>query len=111
MMKIAIFAFNPIRFQAPFNTEDRHVLKYYKSPFVIFGNIVWMVLFGWEIFLFHLVLALIQALTIVGIGNAFHQLQIAQVALCPFGRVIIPKVLPERPVKPGQVQNGQVMQV
>lgn len=109
ILKIAWFALDPIRFQAPFNKEDRRILHYYKSPFVILANVVWAVLFGWGLFLFHMVLALIQALTIFGIGNALKNFQISLVALFPFGRVILPQIAPERPVREQQVTDPEMV--
>lgn len=49
-------------------------------------NLVWLVLFGWEIAVGHLVSALVLALTIVGIPFAQQHLKLVPLALLPFGR-------------------------
>jgi uncharacterized membrane protein YccF (DUF307 family) len=49
-------------------------------------NIVWLILFGWEIALAHLVHAGILAITIIGIPFALQHLKLVPVALLPLGR-------------------------
>jgi uncharacterized membrane protein YccF (DUF307 family) len=49
-------------------------------------NIVWLLLFGWEIAIGHLVSALLLAVTIVGIPFAKQHLKLVPLALFPFGR-------------------------
>jgi len=49
-------------------------------------NVVWLVLFGWEIALAHLVSALILAITIIGLPFAKQHLKLVPLALFPFGR-------------------------
>ena len=49
-------------------------------------NIIWLVLFGWEIAIGHLVSALILAITIVGLPFAKQHLKLFPLALFPFGR-------------------------
>lgn len=52
-------------------------------------NIVWLILFGWEIALAHLASALVLAITIVGLPFARQHLKLVPLALFPFGREII----------------------
>jgi uncharacterized membrane protein YccF (DUF307 family) len=47
-------------------------------------DILWAVLFGWEIALAHLAGALILALTIIGIPLALQHVKLVPVALLPF---------------------------
>lgn len=47
-------------------------------------DIIWVVLFGWEIALAHLISAGILAITIVGIPFAMQHLKLIPVALFPF---------------------------
>lgn len=54
----------------------------------LIGNIIWIILFGWEICVMHLVTALIFGVTIVGIPFAVQHFKLAQVALIPFGTEI-----------------------
>ncbi len=49
-------------------------------------NILWAVLFGWEIAVAHLVHAAILALTIVGLPFARQHLKLIPLALFPFGK-------------------------
>ncbi len=52
---------------------------------VIF-NIIWLVLFGWEIALAHLLSAIVLAITIIGIPFAKQHIKLIPLALFPFGR-------------------------
>jgi uncharacterized membrane protein YccF (DUF307 family) len=52
---------------------------------VIF-NIVWLVLYGWELALGHLVCALLLAVTIIGLPFAKQHLKLLPLSLWPFGR-------------------------
>jgi len=49
-------------------------------------NVIWLVLFGWEIAVAHLLHALLLAITIVGIPFARQHLKLVPLALFPFGR-------------------------
>jgi uncharacterized membrane protein YccF (DUF307 family) len=51
---------------------------------VIF-NVIWLVLFGWEIALLHLSAAAILAITILGIPFALQHIKLIPMALFPFG--------------------------
>ena len=46
-------------------------------PYTIAANVVWAALLGWQFMVFHLALALVQALSVVGIGTALTNLQLA----------------------------------
>jgi uncharacterized membrane protein YccF (DUF307 family) len=49
-------------------------------------NIIWIVLFGWEIAIAHLVGAFLLAITIIGIPFAIQHVKLIPLALLPFGR-------------------------
>lgn len=49
-------------------------------------NVIWIVLFGWEIAILHLVHAAILAITIIGIPFAVQHVKLVPLALLPFGR-------------------------
>ncbi|NOZ71684.1 MAG: YccF domain-containing protein [Chloroflexi bacterium] len=49
-------------------------------------NVIWLVLFGWEIAVAHLVHAFILFITIVGIPFAKQHLKLIPLSLMPFGR-------------------------
>lgn len=49
-------------------------------------NIIWLIFFGWEIALAHLVGALILAISIIGIPFAKQHIKLIPLSLMPFGR-------------------------
>lgn len=51
-------------------------------------NIIWIILFGWEIAIAHLVSALILAITIIGLPFAKQHIKLINLALFPFGRAL-----------------------
>lgn len=54
-------------------------------------NVVWILLAGWYIALSHLVMAIFEAVTLIGLPFAFKDLQIAGLALTPIGRMVVDK--------------------
>jgi uncharacterized membrane protein YccF (DUF307 family) len=58
------------------------------SPLRVLFNIVWLVLFGWEIALAHLGSAVLLAITIIGIPFALQHIKLIPLALFPFGRTL-----------------------
>jgi uncharacterized membrane protein YccF (DUF307 family) len=61
-------------------------------------NVLWIVLFGWEIAVAHLVSALVLAITILGIPFARQHVKLIPLSLLPFGRTLRPL---ERPAGAG----------
>ena len=57
---------------------------------------IWLLLPGIPIALSHIFFGIIQALTIIGIGNAIQHFRLAGLALWPFGRKIRSQVLPTK---------------
>lgn len=53
-------------------------------------NIVWFVFAGWYIALAHLLIAVAEAVTIIGLPFAFKDLQLAWLALAPVGKTVAP---------------------
>lgn len=49
-------------------------------------NVLWILLFGWEIALSHLVHAGLLAITVIGIPFAVQHVKLIPLALLPFGR-------------------------
>jgi uncharacterized membrane protein YccF (DUF307 family) len=70
---------------APFGKEVVELPEANSTLRVLF-NVIWIVLFGWEMVLGHIALAIILALTIVGIPFAKQHIKLIPVALLPFGR-------------------------
>lgn len=56
------------------------------SPLRVLFNLIWLVLFGWEIALNHLLWAVVLAITIVGLPFAKQHIKLIPMALLPFGR-------------------------
>ena len=69
---------------APFGKEIRE-----KEPpggaIAVIMNVIWILLPGLELALFHLFMALIFALTIIGLPFAAQHLKLTRLALVPFG--------------------------
>ena len=53
------------------------------------GNIVWLLLFGWELALTHLLAGIAQCITIIGIPLGLANFKMIPVSLLPLGREII----------------------
>ncbi len=51
-------------------------------------NVIWLVLAGWWIALAHLVIAVAEFVSIIGIPFALKDLELAKLALAPIGRTI-----------------------
>lgn len=52
-------------------------------------NVVWLVFAGWYIALSHLIIAVTEAVSIIGIPFALKDLQLAQLALAPVGMEVV----------------------
>ncbi len=73
---------------APFGKE------LYRSPqasdtLYVIMNLIWFVLFGWQIALLHLVLALVLAITLIGLPFARQHIKLIPLALFPFGHDLV----------------------
>jgi uncharacterized membrane protein YccF (DUF307 family) len=69
----------------PFRKEVRELENANSAGRVIF-NMIWIVLFGWEIALTHLIHGIILAITIIGLPFAKQHFKLIPLALLPFGR-------------------------
>lgn len=56
----------------------------------IIGNMVWMLLFGWQLALGHLIAGALLCLTIVGLPFGVACWKMVPLALLPLGRQIVP---------------------
>jgi len=69
---------------APFGREIRE-----KEPpsgaLAVIMNVIWIILPGLELAIFHLLMALIFAVTIIGLPIAAQHLKMTRLALIPFG--------------------------
>jgi len=55
----------------------------------LIGNIIWIILFGWELALVHLVTGVAQCLTIIGIPLGLANFKLIPVSLFPLGTEIV----------------------
>jgi uncharacterized membrane protein YccF (DUF307 family) len=60
------------------------------GPLGALGNIIWLLLAGWWLALGHLIVAVLLAVTIIGIPFAWAHLKLAGIALWPIGKMIVP---------------------
>ena len=69
----------------------RHVVREPGSSRVIntVGNVIWLVLFGWEMFLLHLLTGALLCITIIGIPFGIQAFKLSTLALWPMGREIV----------------------
>ena len=70
---------------APFGKEV-HTARSSTGTLGVIFNVIWLVLFGWELALGHLFWALVLAITIVGLPFAKQHLKLVPLALFPFGQ-------------------------
>ena len=64
------------------------------GPLGVIGNVIWFLLAGWWLALSHLVIALLFAITIIGIPFAWANLKLAGISLWPIGMMIVPADAP-----------------
>lgn len=53
------------------------------------GNVVWFLLFGWILALLHVLFAVLNAITIIGIPFAVAHLKLAGLAVRPYGKDVV----------------------
>ena len=56
----------------------------------VVGNVLWVILFGWELALGHLITGVLLCLTIIGIPLAVANFKIIPITLLPLGVRIVP---------------------
>jgi uncharacterized membrane protein YccF (DUF307 family) len=52
-------------------------------------NVIWLVFFGWGLFLAHLATGLLLCLTVIGIPFGLQSFKLSVLALWPFGRTVV----------------------
>jgi uncharacterized membrane protein YccF (DUF307 family) len=70
---------------APFGKK---IVEKDSSSIGMIANIIWIILFGWELAVINLISALIFAVTIIGIPFAKQSLKLVYLSLMPFGKDI-----------------------
>ncbi len=78
-MKLGVATFAPFGKEIVEDPDANSVLR-------VILNIVWIILFGWEIAIAHLVSAGFLAITIIGIPFALQHIKLIPMALLPLGR-------------------------
>jgi uncharacterized membrane protein YccF (DUF307 family) len=58
----------------------------------VIGNVIWLIVAGWWLALFHVLLAIIFFITIIGIPFGIANLKLARLALLPFGARVVTEV-------------------
>jgi len=53
--------------------------------------VIWFLFAGWYIALSHIVAAVLEAVTIIGLPFAFKDLQLAGIAMAPVGKIVVEK--------------------
>jgi uncharacterized membrane protein YccF (DUF307 family) len=53
------------------------------------GNIIWFILAGWWLAIGHVLSALVNFITIIGIPFAIQHLKLAGIALVPIGKTVV----------------------
>ena len=87
---IALYALLPFGYRAVSRAEFVGREDIGTGPLGTLGNLVWLVLAGWWLALGHLIIAIVLALTIIGIPFAWAHLKLAGLALWPIGKTIVP---------------------
>jgi uncharacterized membrane protein YccF (DUF307 family) len=54
------------------------------------GNVIWFILFGWWLALGHILLAIAQFVTIIGIPLGLANIKLVPVSVSPLGHEVIP---------------------
>jgi uncharacterized membrane protein YccF (DUF307 family) len=54
------------------------------------GNVLWIILFGWELALAHLITGIALCVTIIGIPLGLANFKLIPISLTPLGREIVP---------------------
>ena len=60
----------------------------------LIGNIIWIILFGWELALGHLITGILLCVTIIGIPLGLANFKIIPISLLPLGVEIVPSDQP-----------------
>jgi uncharacterized membrane protein YccF (DUF307 family) len=87
---IAVYAFLPFGHKAVSRAQHYGSDDIGSGPLGTIGNIIWLVLAGWWLALGHLVIAVVLAITIIGIPFAWAHLKLAGLSLWPIGYAIVP---------------------
>jgi len=82
--KLAGFVLWPFGRTVVAKSEELSVLD------IIF-NVLWLFLFGWELFLLSIAAGLLLCITIIGIPFGIQAFKLSVLALWPFGQTVVPE--------------------
>jgi uncharacterized membrane protein YccF (DUF307 family) len=71
----------------PFGRQIK-VNEAFDQPLSLLFNVIWAILFGWEIAVAHLFHGVLLAITIIGLPFAKQHFKLIPLALFPFGRAL-----------------------
>jgi uncharacterized membrane protein YccF (DUF307 family) len=78
-MKLGVATFAPFGKELVEEPNANSILR-------VILNIIWIIFFGWEIAVAHLLSAVVLAITIIGIPFALQHIKLIPMALLPLGR-------------------------
>ncbi len=87
---IALYAFLPFGHSAVSRAAYTGREDLGTGPLGALGNLLWLVFAGWWLALGHLAVAVLFAITLVGIPFAWAHVKLAGLALWPIGKMIVP---------------------
>lgn len=70
------------------------------GPLGMLGNVVWFILAGWWLALGHLFIALLWAITIIGLPFAYVHFKLVPITLFPIGMIVVSREGALRPYPP-----------
>jgi uncharacterized membrane protein YccF (DUF307 family) len=88
-------------------SQQVHPTERMQTPLRLVLNILWIISCGLGIALFHVFLAVIFAITLIGIPFARHHLTIASFSLLPFGQEIRPLPAPKSERKAKRIKPAR----
>ncbi len=88
--RIGVFSFAPFGLQVADRAWVTGREDLGSGPLGMVLNLVWLVVAGWWIALAHLVIGVGLCLTLIGIPFGLQHFKLAQIALAPIGKTIIP---------------------
>jgi uncharacterized membrane protein YccF (DUF307 family) len=74
----------------------RTVFRQEAGVFSVIGNVLWILVLGWELAIAHLVAGLLLCITIIGIPFGIACWKMVPLALLPLGQQIVPIERPEQ---------------
>ena len=86
---IAVYTLLPFGSKAVSRYEVTGMSDIGTGPLGVIGNIIWFVLAGWWLALGHIISAILQCITIIGIPLGLANFKLIPVSLTPFGREIV----------------------